>query len=481
MELTVGLVLFLIVSLAAVIVIRALLFRPLPEAASAGQRPVLDEEKIVSDMVEMVRCKTISDRDEIKIDKSEFEKFRGLLKERFPLIHKNCSLELIGKTGLLYQWKGESPSRPVVLMAHYDVVPADEKSWEKPAFEGIIENGEIWGRGTLDTKSTLCGIMEAAEHLLKQGFVPKHDIYLSFSGEEEIDGDTCADTVTELDKRGIKPAMVLDEGGAIVEKVFPGVKNPCALVGIAEKGSVNIEFTMQSRGGHSSTPPRHTIAGRLAKAMVEIEKHPFRFQLTKPVREMFDALGRHSGFALRIIFANLWLFKPILKIVSKISGNEMYALMHTTCAITKMEGSRAFNVLPPKASFGVNLRVLGNDTMDIVRERLKRIVNDDDIRIDFVSGMNASKSSDTDCDEWLKLKKVIKSLWPDVVVSPYLMLGCSDSRHYCRISDKVYRFSPMMLSKKQRDMIHGHNERIQVDTLIKVVEFYVNLIYELQG
>jgi carboxypeptidase PM20D1 len=481
MELVIGLVLLLIISLSAVVIIRAVSFKPMPEAVFPGQKAVLDEEKIVSDMVEMIRCKTVSDRDEARIEKCEFDKFRELLKERFPLVHKNCSLERIGKTGLLYHWKGESSKEPVVLMAHYDVVPADEKSWEKPAFEGIIENGEIWGRGTLDTKSTLCGIMKAAEHLLRQGFMPKQDIYFSFSGEEEIDGDTCADIVTELENRGIKPAMVLDEGGAIAEKVFPGVNKPCALVGIAEKGSVNMVFSMQSQGGHSSTPPRHTIAGRLAKAMVEIEKHPFRFQLTKPVREMFDALGRHSGFALRIIFANLWLFKPILKIVSKISGNEMYALMHTTCAITKMEGSRAFNVLPPKASFGVNLRVLGNDTMDIVRERLKRIVNDDDIRIDFVSGMNASKCSDTDCDEWLKLKKVIKSLWPDVVVSPYLMLGCSDSRHYCRISDKVYRFSPMMLSKNQRDMIHGHNERIPVDTLIKTVEFYVNLILELQN
>jgi len=480
MEFVIGLVL-LIISLTAVTVIRALLFKPLPEAAAVSQKPELDEEKIVIDMVEMVRCKTISDRDETRIDKSEFEKFRDLLKERFPLIHKNCSLEQIGRTGLLYHWKGKSSSDPVVLMAHYDVVPADEKRWEKPAFQGITENGEIWGRGTLDTKSTLCGIMEAAEYLLKQGFVPKQDIYLSFSGEEEIDGETCADIVTELENRGIKLAMVLDEGGAIVEKVFPGVDKPCALIGIAEKGSVNIEFSLQSQGGHSSTPPRHTIAGRLAKAMTEIERHPFRFQLVKPVREMFDTLGRHSGFALRLIFANLWLFKPVLKIVSKISGDEMYALMHTTCAITKMEGSRAFNVLPPKASFGVNLRVLGTDTMDLVKERLKRIIRDDEIDIKIVTGMNASKCSDTRCDEWFKLKKVIKSMWPDVLVSPYLMLGCSDSRHYCRISDKVYRFSPMMLSKKQRDMIHGHNERIPVETLIKTVEFYVNLLYELQN
>lgn len=475
----VAFVLFLFITLDIVAIIRAVLFKPVPDAASVRHEFMPDEEKIVGDMVDMVKCRTISDRDETRIDHSEFEKFRQLLRERFPLVHKNCSPERIGKTGLLFHWKGESSEKPAVLMAHYDVVPADENSWEKPAFEGIIENGEIWGRGTLDTKGTLCGIMEAAEHMLRQGFVPKQDIYFSFSGEEEIDGNTCADIVSELENRGIKPALVLDEGGAIVERVFPGVDKPCALIGIAEKGSVNVDFSIQSQGGHSSIPPRHTIAGRLAKAMVEIERHPFGFQLTKPVREMFDAMGRHSSFGLRILFANLWLFKPVLKLVSKISGDEMYALMHTTCAITKMDGSRAFNVLPPKASFGANLRLLGSDNMDSVKERLKRIVRDDNIKINIVTGMNPSKCSDIDCEEWMKLKRVIKSLWPDVVVSPYLMLGCSDSRHYCRISDKVYRFSPMELSKEQRNMIHGHNERIPVATLIKTVEFYVNLIYEL--
>ena len=479
MAYVIGYVLALIVLLVIIVLIRAVRFRPLPEAV-AGKREIwLDEEKIIDDMAAMLRCRTVSDIDESKVDKGEFEKFGKLLQERVPYVHKHCSLERIGKTGLLYCWKGESSSKPTVLMAHYDVVPADEKSWVKPAFEGIIENGEIWGRGALDTKGTLCGIMEAAEHLIRQGFVPKNDIWFSFSGDEENYGETCPAIVSELERRGIEPAMVLDEGGAIVEKVFPGVDRPCALIGTAEKGAMNVTFTMQSQGGHSSTPPRHTIAGRLAKAMVEIERHPFRFQLAKPVLEMFDTLGRYSGFALRVIFANLWLFKPILKIVSRISGDEMYALMHTTCAITKMEGSQAFNVLPPKASFGANLRLLGGDTVDSAKERLKRIVKDDDIRIDVLLGTDPSKSSNTDCEEWQKLKRVIVSLWPDAIVSPYLMLGCSDSRHFCRICDNVYRFSPMELSSEERDMIHGHNERIPVKTLIKTVEFYANLIYEL--
>lgn len=479
MDIIIVLILVAFIVFVSLVILRTILFKPDTEVPSVKHELILDEEKIVSDMVAMIRCKTISDRDETLIDFGEFEKFRSLLIERFPLVHKKCECEHIGKTGLLYHWKGESSLKPSVLMAHYDVVPIDEQGWDKPAFEGIIEQGEIWGRGTLDTKGTLCGIMEAAEHLIQQGFIPKRDIYFSFSGEEEIDGESCADIVKELENRGIKPAMVLDEGGAIVEKVFPGVDKPCALIGIAEKGSVNVKFTMESQGGHSSTPPRHTIAGKLAKAMVEIEKHPFKFQLTKPVKEMFDTLGRHSSFALRILFANLWCFKPIIKIVSKISGAEMNALMHTTCAITKMEGSQAFNVLPPKASFGANLRLLGSDNMDTVKGRLEKLIKDDNIQIDIVTGMNPSKCSDIDCDEWSKLKRVIKSIWPDIIISPYLMLGCSDSRHYCRITDKVYRFSAMKLSKEQRDMIHGHNERIPVTTLLKAVEFYVNMIIEL--
>ncbi len=479
MDIIIGLLLFAFIIFVSLIIFRAVMFKPDAEAPSVKKDLMLDEEKIVSDMVEMIRCKTVSDRDETLIDFSEFDKFKNVLKERFPLIHNNCAHEYIGKTGLLYRWKGESSLQPSVLMAHYDVVPIDEKGWAKPAFDGIIENGEIWGRGTLDTKGTLCGIMEATEQLIKDGFKPKQDIYFSFSGEEEIDGDTCSEIVKVLENRGIKPAMVLDEGGAIVEKVFPGVDKSCALIGIAEKGSVNIKFTLESQGGHSSTPPKHTIAGKLAKAIVEIEKHPFKFQLTKPVKEMFNTLGRYSSFPLRILFANLWCFKPILKIVSKVSGAEMNGLMHTTCAITKMEGSKAFNVLPPKASFGANLRLLGSDNMDSVKGRLKKLIKDDNIQIDIATGMNPSKCSDIDCEEWIKLKRVIKSIWPDVIVSPYLMLGCSDSRHYCRITDKVYRFSAIELSKEQRNMIHGHNERIPVTALIKVVEFYVNIMMEL--
>lgn len=466
----------LLIVLLVVVLIRTVLFVPQKQKTVTAEPIILDQDKIVADMVDMIRCKTISDRDESKVDRGEFTKFEALLQERFPNIYKCCTFEKIGKTGLLFFLKGEASDKPSVCMAHYDVVPVEEEGWSKPAFEGIVEDGCIWGRGTLDTKGTLCGVVEALEMLLEKGYQPKQDLYLSFSGEEEIDGDTCADIVTYLEKKGVKPALVLDEGGAVVDHVFPGVEESCALVGIGEKGSVNLNFTLDSEGGHASTPPIHTILGKLSKAVCRIESKPFKRQLTKPVLEMFDTLGRHSTFVFRMIFANLWLFAPVLDLLCKKTGGEMNAMLRTTTAVTKMEGSKAYNVLPPKASFGLNMRLLGSDTIDSAIAYLKKVINNDKINIEVVNGMNPSIYSDTSCEEWERLSSVIRATWKDVVVSPYLMMACSDSRHYCRITDRVYRFSAMRLSKEERAMVHGNNERIPIETLLKTVEFYVRLL-----
>ena len=360
-------------ALGAVLAARTLRFKPREEAAPAPDAVRVDGQKAIDDLADMIRCKTVSNLDHSLEDAAEFDRFRALLRERFPAVHEKCSLEHVGRCGLLYHWKGENDGAPTVLMAHYDVVPADEATWTKPPFGGVIEDGILYGRGALDTKITLCSCLEAAEQLIKSGFTPKNDIYLAFSGEEEIAGPSAADIVDTLAARGVTPALVLDEGGAVVQGVFPGVKQPCALIGTSEKGQMQLHLEMASRGGHASAPPAHTIAGELAKAVTRIESHPFPYTLTPPAAEMLDTLGRHSIWPVKLIMANLWLFSPLLGLATRLMGGELNALVRTTCALTRMEGSKAFNVLPPSATVGMNLRLLAPETVDSAVEKIKKL------------------------------------------------------------------------------------------------------------
>ena len=459
-----------------VILVRTLRFRPQPVAAVEEVPVQMDEAKIVADMQAMVRCRTISHREEALTDQAEFEKFRQVLQERFPRIHQACSFRRIGKTGLLYCLKGKASDQVSVCMSHYDVVPVEESGWSKPAFDGVLEDGFLWGRGTLDTKGTLCGVMEALEQLLGEGYVPQQDLYLAFSGDEEISGDSCPAIVRWFEEQGIIPAFVLDEGGAVVDHVFPGVENSCAMVGIAEKGYLDMDFTMESNGGHASTPPPRQLLGHLSRALCAIEKKPFPMRMTPPVRQMFDTLGRRSTFLYRMIFANLWCFAPVLDLITRLSGGELNAMLRTTVALTKFEGSQAYNVMPPHAKFGANLRLLCEETVESAQAYLRKVVGNDQIRLSVVDGMNPSPVSDTNCAAWETLKTAIRQTWPEALVSPYLMMACSDSRHYNRITDKVYRFSCMYLSKAERASIHGNDEKIPVQTLIRTAEFYVRLL-----
>ncbi len=464
-------------ALAGVVTARTLAFKP-----KAGERPAPDAaevngQKVVDDLAAMIRCRTVSNLDHSLEDEAEFEKFRALLRERFPLMHERCSPERIGRNGLLFTWKGRTSEKPSVLMAHYDVVPADEANWSKPPFDGIIEDGVLWGRGTLDTKCTLCCALEAAEQLLSEGFTPEHDLYFAFSGEEEIAGDSASDIVDELQRRGVVPAFVLDEGGAVVTGVFPGVDAPCALVGTSEKGQMQLFLDMKSEGGHASAPPRSTIAGKLAKAVTRIEKKPAPFTLTPPAEEMFDTLGRRSTFPVRMVFANLWLFRPVLDLATRLMGGELNALVRTTCAVTQMQGSPANNVLPPDATVGVNLRIMCGDSADKAEERIRRTIKNDAISLRRGPWAEPSPYSETEGSEgWARLKSAVERTWPDAIVSPYLMLAGSDSRHYGRISRNVYRFGPLELSKEERGTIHGNNERVPTRKVVKCAEFYLRLI-----
>ena len=466
----------LFVAWLVVILVRAANFKPKDEPVPVDDPVEADRDHAIESLRQMVRCKTVSYYDEAKIDEAEFDKFRALLPERFPTVFEKCAYERIGKSGLLFTLKGRSSEKPSVFMAHYDVVPVNERQWQKPAFEGIIEDDVLWGRGTLDTKGTLNGVLEAAETLLKQGFVPENDMYFAFAGDEEIAGVTQTQIVETLRARGIRPAFVLDEGGAVVENVFPGVKERCGLIGIAEKGLMNLEFKFEGDGGHASAPAPHTPVGRLAMACSRLEAHPFKAHLTKPVLEMFDTLGRHSSFLYRMIFANLWCFGWVLDLLAKKSGGEMNALLRTTVAFTQMNGSKAPNVIPPAASMVANLRLNPLDSADGAIAYIKKVIGDDEIRLINQQSMEPSPISRTDCEGWERVASAVAATWKGALVAPYLMVQCSDSRHYRDLSDKVYRFSAMDLSAEERHTIHGNNEHIRLETAQSAVEFFIRVM-----
>ena len=470
------LILILILAFLAVLLIRGLMFTPKPEpAADASPEPV-NREKAIADLQQLIRARTVSYRDKTLEDDAEFEKLEALLPTLFPHVLEGCTFVKPGPRSLRFVWKGQSSEKPGVLMAHYDVVPVNEEGWDKPAFDAIIEEGVLWGRGTLDTKGTFLGVLEAADSLIAEGFVPARDLYLAFAGDEEISGDGAPCIIRWLQANDIHPDFVLDEGGAVVENVFPGVTVPSAMVGIGEKGPMDVKLVLESAGGHASTPPPHTPVGTLAKAVARIESHPFPFQLTAPAAQMFDTLGRRSTLLYRVIFANLWCFRPVLNLICRMSGGELNALVRTTVAFTQMQGSDASNVLPPHAWVGANLRLIGDETVESAKAYLEKVIHNDKIRVEVVHGMNPSAISRTDGEPWQRLSTAIRATWPEAVVSPYLMLACSDSRHYSPICPHVYRFSAMALSKQERGMIHANNERVPLDTIEKTVAFYRRLI-----
>lgn len=460
----------------SVVFIRALRFKPKAQPPVDSMPLAFDRDRSVTALQTLVRCKTVSYRDSSLEDDAEFEKLTRALPSLYPHVFRDCTLTTLPDRALLFHWKGREEGEPAVLMAHYDVVPVDEELWDVPPFEAVIRDGRIFGRGTLDTKVTFHGILFAADTLIAEGFVPKHDLYFAFSGGEEVNGKGAVHIVDYLEQHGITPSFVLDEGGAVVENVFPGVKAPCGLIGIAEKGMIDVRYTVRSQGGHASAPKPGAPVDRLAAACTAMLKHPFPAHLTPPAAKMFDTLGRHSSFVYRVIFANIRIFLPVLDMICKKSGGELNALMRTTVAFTQMKGSSASNVIPPEASLVSNIRLNPADDMDTALAYIRKTVNDEHVEVTALHGMNPSRISQTDCEGWHKVSSAVASTWQGCIVAPYLMVQCSDSRHYGRISDRVYRFSAMDLTSEERATIHGNNESIRIEALDRTVSFYLRLM-----
>jgi carboxypeptidase PM20D1 len=439
------------------------------------------DSEIAERLSRLIRAKTVSSRNPGEIDWPEFDRFIALLPELYPQAHRALSRELVGDYSMLYRWKGRAEGEPLVLMAHYDVVAAPGEGWEEEPFGGAIADTAsggkaVWGRGSLDTKVTLACIFEAVESLASGGFRPERDVYLSFGHNEEVMGGGTPGIVALLGARGIAPALVLDEGGAIVRGAFPGVKEPLALVGIAEKGVTDIELSAASPGGHASTPPRRGAAWRLSRAIIRLERKPFRASLTEPAAAMLKTLAPHTGGAFRFALSHLGLFGPLLVAAFTKGGGETNALCRTTLALTMLEGSKGANILPAKVRAIANVRISIGESSEEVVERIRRIVADPEVEVKVVYRGEPSPVSDTSCAAYDTVAATIRETYPEVVVSPYLMLGASDARHYAALSAHVYRFSPLEMSREERESMHGVNERVPVAKLGKCAEFYERLI-----
>ncbi len=462
----------------AVLVVNAVKFKAKETGEKFVDPVAVDGKKATENLASLIKFKTVSNADFDLTDKEVFAAYREKLKELYPNVTKNSEYSFHGNTAMLFKIKGKSDKEPTVLMSHYDVVPVVDERWQRDPFGGEIIDRVLWGRGTLDTKITMVGIMESLDSLLAGGFVPENDIYLAFGGDEEVAGISIPAVVDYMESQGIKPALVLDEGGAVVDGVFPGVDKSIAVIGIGEKGMCEIELTATSEGGHSSTPPVHTSLGKLAQSIVNIENKPFKAEVTRPVEGMLKKVGPHTPFVLRLALGNLWLFKGLIAKLSLKLGGELNAMMRTTTAATMATGSKQANVLPNISTARLNMRLLNNTTSDGALAYIQNLC-EKDVSAKFIIRQDASPYASTDSRAWNKVEKAVGDTWTDAIVSPYLMIAGSDSRHFSRICRDVYKFSAMALTKEERGLIHNDNERIPVEKIGKTVEFFHRLIIQL--
>lgn len=437
-------------------------------------------EQSIARLRALVQIPTISRIDEDTTEWAHFDRFVAALPELYPLAHEVLEREIVDGYSLLYRWPGRTRGDDSVLMAHYDVVAADDAGWEHPPFAadvvGEAEDATIWGRGTLDDKASLVCILDAVESRVSEGFVPAHDIYLSFGHNEETTGAGARAIVDVLEERSIRPALVLDEGGAVVEGIFPHVSGPIAVVGVSEKGSMSVALTVDQVGGHASTPPRMSATARLARAIVRLNQRPFPASLTATNLEMIETLGAHADGPLRLAFTRLRFTKPlILALFSRLS-DETSAMVRTTQAVTMLNGSRAANALPERAEAIVNIRIAVDSSVAGAMRHVRRAIRDPLVKLEARHPNEPSPVSPTTGRAWELISETIAAAYPGTIVTPYVMLAASDSRHFTRISDRVYRFSPFEMSKAERATLHAMNERMRLSTFLRGIEFFDRLI-----
>lgn len=433
--------------------------------------------KIEEKLSQMIQVETIS---EIGKDNSEkFCRFQAKLKELFPSVFGVMEFKSFDGA-ILLRWSGKDSSRrPLVLMSHQDVVEATG-AWKHEPFSGEIADDRVWGRGTVDTKGSLCAIFEACERLISSGFIPEMDVYISSSNNEEISGSGAEMAVDYLEAKGIKPLLVLDEGGMIKAEPLKGAKGRFAMMGTLEKGTCNFRFVAKGKGGHASAPGKNTPLVRLGKFMADIEKHdPFKAKMNDTTLEMFRRLGRHTPGAMGFALRHAKGLSPVLnRLLPKINLLAT-AMIKTTLAFTTAGGSNGLNVLPEKAYVTGNSRVIHHEDADYTEKKLKEVAAKYDIDVEVIMKHYACPVVDHNGKAFKFVESVVRDVFPDVITCPYAMTGGTDGRHYSRISENVIRFAPLEIDEQQYQSIHGIDENISVSCLENGVLFYQKIIKNL--
>ncbi|MBL8980610.1 MAG: M20 family peptidase [Gemmatimonadetes bacterium] len=476
----------LVAGLGGVMTLRAARLEPpaLPSGAALPPMPSIDSAGALERLAGAIRHPTISYASGAPIDTAAFRGFHEHLVTSFPQAHATLTRESIGTLSLLYTWKGADPAAaPIVLMGHMDVVPVPESNlpqWTHTPFSGDIADGYVWGRGTLDDKSTVLSIMEAVETLIRSGYVPPRTIYLTFGHDEEVGGRYGARAIVDtLVARGVKPALVIDEGGFMASGLLPGLTQRLAIVGIAEKGYISLKLTSRADGGHSSMPPGRTSVGALARAIAALEAAPFPMALDGPTRGMLEAMGPYLPFSQKLAMANLWLMGPLVQ--RTLASNPLGgALMRTTTSPTMLTAGIKDNVLPPEATGVVNFRIRPGETAETVMARVRTVINDTMITVAPLDSAiaNPSPVSSTTGPAWTLLRRTITTMVPgeQPPVIPYLVMGGTDAKYWGPHSDAVYRFLPIPLGDGDRERVHGLNERVSARDYASAVTFFIRLL-----
>ena len=470
---------------AAAVPVKAALFKPEKVEVPPMEDEKVDLNRFRKNLSDAIKFKTIADKEAANTDWAVFDAFHDFLKERYPLMHEKLELTVIARGSLVFRWKGtRSDLDPIALLSHQDVVPISEGTlddWKHDPFEGVDDGEFIWGRGALDMKNHLIGVLESVETLLSEGFVPERDVYILLGHNEEVmcatseNGATCI--CNYLKEKGIHLDAIIDEGGAILPVEVKGVINKhLAGIGVAEKGYADVEVAVTAKGGHSSQAPNHTAIGHLADVIKDIENHQFKAKMSPMMRELFDKIGRNCTYPARLVTCNLKLLEPALtKAMSFIPPAA--SMLRTTFGITMASGSPQANVLPQRASVTVNFRMFPGQTVDDVLEHLHKVIKNKKVEINLLPGWkNPSAVSPTDTRSFKVIEKICHSMDDKAVVAPYLVMGGTDACHYQVVCENIYRYSPFLVSTSLLLTTHGTNERIPVSVMEDAVKFFKRYI-----